>query len=63
MKLHRIALLFSLLLCLAASDVRAQVLKKGEVRINQRTAGTQWLPDVATAADGRSTEIRPATTA
>jgi hypothetical protein len=53
MNRHRIVLLLALVLCLAASGVRAQALKGGEFRVNQMTAGVQWGPDVATAADGR----------
>ncbi len=45
-------LLFSLVLCFAASGLQAQALKSGEFRINQRTAGSQGASDVATAADG-----------
>ncbi|HEX7182422.1 MAG TPA: hypothetical protein VF756_11305 [Thermoanaerobaculia bacterium] len=41
-----------LTLCLAAAAVEAQDPKGSELRINPRPAGTQWLPDVATAADG-----------
>jgi hypothetical protein len=50
---HRIALLLAVLLGVAASGVRAQILRSGEFRVNQETAGAQWLPKVATAADGR----------
>jgi hypothetical protein len=53
MNRRRIVLLLALLLGLAASEVRAQALRSGEFRINQTTAGAQWVPDVATAADGR----------
>ena len=54
MRIERIVLLtFLLILCLAASEVRAQDLTSGEIRINRKTAEAQWLPDVATAADGR----------
>lgn len=47
--------LFLLLLTfgLAAPAAQAQLLKSGEIRINQRTAGAQGGADVATAADGR----------
>lgn len=50
MKAHRSVLLLTL--CLVASDGWAQDPKGSELRINRRTAGTQRLPDVATAADG-----------
>lgn len=41
-----------LTLGLTASDVQAQDPKGSELRINRSAAGIQWLPDVATAADG-----------
>lgn len=49
------SILLTLLLSfwLAAAEVRAQVLRSSDIRINRTTAGAQWLPDVATAADGR----------
>lgn len=53
MKRDHTILLLALTLSLAASDAQAQALKSGEIRINQRTAGAQWIPDVAAAADGR----------
>ncbi len=54
MRAHR-TLLFTLLLtfCVAASEVRAQSLRSGEIRINKKAPGTRWMPDVATGADGR----------
>lgn len=54
MRPDRIALFLALTLSLAASEVQAQVLRSGELRINQKTAvGNPWISDVATAADGR----------
>ncbi|HEX7182371.1 MAG TPA: hypothetical protein VF756_11045, partial [Thermoanaerobaculia bacterium] len=50
MKAARTVLL--LILCLLASDVQAQDPKGSELRINPRIVGQQWLPSVATAADG-----------
>jgi hypothetical protein len=41
------------LLGLTASAASAQDPKGTELRINPRVAGAQWLPDVATGADGR----------
>ena len=54
MRSDRAALLFALTLCLApAAGLQAQDLSGGEIRVNQQTAGMQWVPKVATAADGR----------
>ncbi|HYU34053.1 MAG TPA: hypothetical protein VEW48_18010 [Thermoanaerobaculia bacterium] len=55
MKTGRVTFLltFILTLCLAASEVLAQDPKGTEIRVNQRTAGSQAFPDVAAAADGR----------
>jgi len=54
MRSDRAALLFALILCLApAAGLQAQNLSGGEIRVNQQTAGMQWVPKVATAADGR----------
>jgi hypothetical protein len=54
MRTDRAVLVFALTLCLASSaGLQAQNPSGGEIRINQQTAGVQWLPDVATAADGR----------
>lgn len=54
MSVNRKALfLLALTLSFAAAQARAQLLRSGEIRINSKTAGAQWLPDVATAADGR----------
>lgn len=53
MKPDRTALFLTLTLCLAVSEVQAQLLRSSEFRINQKTAGEQWITDVATAADGR----------
>jgi hypothetical protein len=53
MQSHRTLLFFLLLTtCLVASEVRAQDPKGSELRINPRIAGMQWVPGVATAADG-----------
>jgi hypothetical protein len=49
---NRVPLVLTLTLCLAASAVRAQDPKGPELRVNQRTPGAQWQPDVAIAPDG-----------
>lgn len=46
------ASMLALALCLAASEVRAQRPQGNDLRVNQHTAGIQWVPDVAAAADG-----------
>jgi hypothetical protein len=53
MNRHRSAFLLAVLLGLAAPGAQAQTLRSGEFRVNQKTAGAQLGPDVATAADGR----------
>jgi hypothetical protein len=52
-RLLRIALILSLTCLTSPALLRAQQPFGSEIRINQATAGVQWLPDVATAADGR----------
>lgn len=53
MNAGRFVLTFLLTLCLAAATSQAQDPKGTELRVNHKPAGTQWLPDVAAAANGR----------
>lgn len=46
------ASILSLAFCLAASDAWAQRPLGNDIQVHQRTAGYQWAPSVAAAADG-----------
>jgi hypothetical protein len=52
MQTKRLILIFLLTSCLAAAQAQAQRPLGNDRRVNVQTAGSQTLPDVATAADG-----------